>query len=79
MGLRVSGLRLLYFPSRMENQMQKNMENEMETAGIYRFLELNLSYYTKNLLYIYIYPVWRLNSSSLTATQIRVGTLRFQG
>ena len=29
----------------MEDQMEKKMENEMETGGIWRFKELNLSYY----------------------------------
>ena len=29
----------------MENQKEKTMENEMETVGIWRFQELNLSYY----------------------------------
>ena len=35
MGLyRVQGLGLPYYPPIMENQMEKKMENEMETGGI---------------------------------------------
>ena len=29
----------------MQNQMEKNMDNEMETGGMYRLEELNSSYY----------------------------------
>ena len=30
----------------MQNQMEKNMDNEMETGGMYGLKELNSSYYT---------------------------------
>ena len=33
------------YPPIMENQMEKKMENEMETGGIWGFKELKLSYY----------------------------------
>ena len=37
----------------MKNQMEKNMENEMETGGIYK--ELELSYYIGETLLFTIY------------------------
>ena len=47
-GLLLRGLgfrvKLLYYPPIMENQMEKKMENEMETGGIWGFKELRLSY-----------------------------------
>ena len=33
----------------MENQMEKKMENEMETGGTSGFKEINLSYYIGGL------------------------------
>ena len=39
----------------MENQMDKKMENEMETGGIQGFQELKLSYYIGETLLFTIY------------------------
>ena len=41
----------------IQNQMEQNMENEMETVGIQGFKELNLSYYIGEvpLITVYIY------------------------
>ena len=44
-------------------KLEKNVENEMETGGIWNFKELNLSYHIEETtlisIYIYIlYPLW---------------------
>ena len=47
-------MKLLYYPL-MENHMEKNMENEMETVVMQGFRELNLSYSIGETLSFTIY------------------------
>ena len=42
-------------PPIMENQMEKKMENEMETGGNIGIKELNLSYYIGETLFFTTY------------------------
>ena len=51
----VKELKLRDYPPIMENQMEKKMENEMETGGIEGFRELKLSYYIGETLLFTIY------------------------
>ena len=53
----VKELKLSYYrvPLIMENQMEKNMENEMETGGILGFKGLKLSYSIGETLLFTIY------------------------
>ena len=55
MGVAVKELKLRDYPPIMENQMEKKMENEMETGGILGFKELKLSYYIGETLLFTIY------------------------
>ena len=51
----VEELKLRDYPPIMENQMEKKMENEMETGGIEGFKEPKLSYYIGETLLFTIY------------------------
>ena len=58
----VKELKLRYYrvPLITENQMEKKMENEMETGGSLGFKGFKLGYYIEETLLftIYDYPLW---------------------
>ena len=45
----------VHYPPRMEDQMEKNTENEMETGGILGFKGLSLGYYIGETILIIVY------------------------
>ena len=65
LGFRCLGFRELQYPSIMENQREKTMENEMDTGGILRFKELDLSYCIGEAVLITIYTHYNTHFGSL--------------
>ena len=56
----------------MENQVEKKMENEMDTGGIEvsKEFDLKVRFWGNHvIIYIYVYPLWQLSLNSVMATR----------